>query len=90
MPTNDEKRLAQIIVGLYKLVRLQQESIAKVMVQNQALGDALQSTPELAKALDAALATARTSQTSQMLADSLKIIDATIQSLQSTYGPWTN
>jgi len=88
--TESEKRLAQEFVGLYKVVRLQQEALAKLMLQVEALSDAVSSSPELKKSLDLAIVAVRANRTSQLLAAGLRVIDASIQKLQKQYGPWDN
>jgi hypothetical protein len=90
MVTQTEKHLAQTIVGLYKFVRLQQEALSRLIVQSEAISEVLTSSPDLKEPFAAAVAKAAAGKTSQWLSASLPIIDATIQSLQNTYGPWTN
>jgi hypothetical protein len=84
------KKLAQHFVGLYKVVRIQQELLADTVVTANALRAMVCLEPQREEALDAECQEVRASRTGLTLSASLKLIDATIASLQREYGPWDN
>ena len=89
--TADEKKLGQHLVGLYKTVSLQQETISSMTVQVLALiaiiGDA---SPEAGRVLKAYEVAAKNSPTVELLEASKHTIDLAVEKLQKTYGPWDN
>ncbi|HVS87463.1 MAG TPA: hypothetical protein VHF01_04480 [Candidatus Acidoferrum sp.] len=89
--TNDEKRLAQALVGLYKTVRLQQEQLSRLTLGSQALVETLAvASPSFQVAFERNFEAASATPTGQALAASLQYLDATIASLQRDFGPWDN
>lgn len=89
--TEDEKKVAQQLVGLYKVVGLQQETLAKMTVHLLALIAVVQeASPQFAAALSAHEAGAANTPTVRGLNESMRLINVSIQALQDTYGPWDN
>ena len=85
MVTNDEKRMAQALVGVYKVVRLQQQAISRMMIAIGALRETHDFSDEYFKESYAKLSA---SPRAALLEKTLHSIDATILSLETTYGPW--
>jgi len=90
MINEETKKLAQTVVGLYKVIRIQQELLTDTVVTANALRAMVCAVPQQEQVLDAACREVRASHTGRALAASLKLIDVTIASLQRDYGPWDN
>lgn len=84
MVTNDEKRMAQALVGVYKVVRLQQQAISHLMIGIDALRET-QDVPD--KYFKESYAKLSASPRAEWLQKTLHSIDATILSLETAYGP---
>jgi SOS response regulatory protein OraA/RecX len=86
--TDDIRTLGQHFIGLYKFARLQQELLAKTYVQLEAVSHVAERFSENAQQeLEAARAEAQANPTAILLAETLKVADATIQALEKQYGP---
>ena len=89
--TADEKKLGQHLVGIYKTVSLQQETISSMTVQVLALvaiiGDA---SPEAGQVLKAHQVAAENTPTVKLLDAPKHTIDLAVETLQKTCGPWDN
>lgn len=79
--TNHEKRLARALVGLYRVVRFQQEAISRLMIDSEALHETLVS-PSVRRVFEQNYEQVSENPKGQVLEGSLKLIDATIQLLQ--------
>lgn len=90
MISEETKKLAQTVVGLYKVVRIQQELLIDTVVTANALRAMARAAPQQEAAFDASCQAVKVSRTGQVLAASLKLIDVTISSFQHEYGPWDN
>jgi hypothetical protein len=89
--TNDEKRLGQALVGLYRLVRLQQEALSRLMVGSEALvGTLASASSSFRDEFDRNYERVSASPTGRAHEQSFQSIDATIASLQRDFGPWDN
>ena len=88
--TDNEKKFAQGLMYLFQTVKMQQVAIANLMVHDAAIRDALQASPSVQIALREAMEKHSTDSSAQVLAATLQVIDATIASLQQTFGPWKN
>jgi hypothetical protein len=89
--TADEKKLGQHLVGIYKTVSLQQETISSMTVHVLALvaiiGDA---SPEAGQVLKAHQVAAKNTPTVKLLDASKHTIDLAVETHQKTCGPWDN
>jgi hypothetical protein len=90
MINEETKKLAQTVVGLYRVVRIQQELLTDTIVTANALRAMVCAVPQQEQVWDAAYQEVKASRTGKALAASLKLIDVTIASLQRDYGPWDN
>jgi hypothetical protein len=88
--SENEKKLGQSIVSLYKLVRIQQEVIADLMLRATAFHHALAVSPDLQAAMNKNLVEMSPGESAQTLRETLQDIDSSIASLQQTFGPWEN
>jgi hypothetical protein len=89
--TDNEKRLAQALVGIYKTVRMQQQTISILLTRGAAMKQTLSSSScSFEEEFEKNLKKNSTETGAKALALTLKAIDLTISSLEKNFGPWEN
>jgi len=85
----ETKKLAQILVGLYKHVRILSEAYAGMSFSVEAMHSlAKSSDPDFEQKFAQMYAACQTTERGRLLAATLQAIDGTIAALQHDYGPW--
>jgi len=79
----DDAFLQDILIGIYKQMRIQQEMLSKTGLEIAALSTVLQSSPQFREMYEKAYADLEHGPTAETLAASLKAIDASIAGLRT-------